>query len=54
LRGGKADAAMFAAAADAALRDATPRRDNAYKIELAKRAVIRALHLASTSGGDRS
>jgi hypothetical protein len=30
-----------------------PRRDNAYKVELAKRAVIRALLLASTTGGEK-
>jgi xanthine dehydrogenase YagS FAD-binding subunit len=53
LRGGKAEEARFAAAADAALRDAVPRRDNAYKIELARRAVIRALLLASNTGGEK-
>ena len=54
LRGNTLDDTTVAAAADAALRDATPRRDNAYKIELAKRAMIRALHLASTTGGEHS
>jgi xanthine dehydrogenase YagS FAD-binding subunit len=54
LRGSKADAATFAAAANAALREATPRRDNAYKIELAKRAMIRALQVASTTGGEKA
>jgi xanthine dehydrogenase YagS FAD-binding subunit len=50
LRGNTLDEKTLAAAANAALREATPRRDNAYKVELAKRAVIRALHLASTAG----
>lgn len=35
--------APFRAAAEAALAGAIPRRDNAFKIELAKRAVVRAL-----------
>lgn len=50
LRGKTLDEQTLAAAANAALREATPRRDNAYKIELAKRAVIRALHLARAAG----
>jgi xanthine dehydrogenase YagS FAD-binding subunit len=55
LRGKTLDEQTLAAAANAALRDATPRRDNAYKVELAKRAVIRALRLAaSVTGGDKS
>ncbi len=37
--------AAFAAAAEEALAGALPRRDNAFKIELAKRAIVRALHL---------
>jgi xanthine dehydrogenase YagS FAD-binding subunit len=41
---GKApSAATFRAAADAALRGAVPRRDNAFKVELAKRTLVRAL-----------
>lgn len=51
LTGAAADEATFGLAADAALRGAVPRRHNAYKIELAKRAVIRALKLASEAGG---
>jgi xanthine dehydrogenase YagS FAD-binding subunit len=35
--------ASFRAAAEAALRDAKPQRDNAFKVELAKRCLIRAL-----------
>ncbi|HEY4239631.1 MAG TPA: xanthine dehydrogenase family protein subunit M [Kofleriaceae bacterium] len=38
----------FRAAAEAALADAKPAPDNAFKVELAKRAIVRALHL---SGG---
>jgi len=37
------DAASFRAAADAALAGAVPRRNNAFKIELAKRTLVRAL-----------
>lgn len=34
---------LFRAAAAAALRDAQPRRDNSFKVELAKRCIVRAL-----------
>ncbi len=43
LEGKTAHEAAFRAAADAALRDAKPQRDNAFKVELAKRCLIRAL-----------
>jgi xanthine dehydrogenase YagS FAD-binding subunit len=43
LRGAVADAATFEHAADAALRDARPRRHNAFKIPLARQAIQRAL-----------
>jgi xanthine dehydrogenase YagS FAD-binding subunit len=43
LEGKPAHEASFRAAADAALRDAKPQRDNAFKVELAKRCLIRAL-----------
>jgi xanthine dehydrogenase YagS FAD-binding subunit len=43
LEGKAAHEATFRAAADAALRDAKPQRDNAFKVELAKRCLIRAL-----------
>ena len=33
----------FRAAADAALRGAVPYKDNAFKIDLAKRTLVRAL-----------
>jgi len=40
----------FRRAADQALVGAVPRRDNAYKIELAKRAIVRALRQAAETG----
>jgi xanthine dehydrogenase YagS FAD-binding subunit len=43
LAGKKAGADAFRAAAAAAVEGAIPRRDNAFKVELAKRAVVRAL-----------
>lgn len=43
LEGRAAHEATFRAAADAALRNARPQRDNAFKVELAKRCLIRAL-----------
>ncbi|PYR87753.1 MAG: FAD-binding molybdopterin dehydrogenase [Acidobacteria bacterium] len=48
LTGAAANKATFLNAADAALTGAVPRRHNAYKIELAKRAVVRALADALT------
>ena len=47
LTGGKADEATFRAAAEAALRDARPQRNNGFKIELAKRTLTRALATAA-------
>lgn len=43
LTGAAPDAAAFAAAAEAALADAVPRRHNGFKAELARRAIVRAL-----------
>jgi xanthine dehydrogenase YagS FAD-binding subunit len=43
----------FARAAEAALADARPSGDNAYKIELARRIVVRALTLAAAGTPDR-
>lgn len=43
LAGGRAGGALYRAAAEAALRGAVPRRYNAFKIELAKRTLVRAL-----------
>ena len=42
-RGRKADETAFRKAAEVALADARPSGDNAFKIELAKRMVVRAL-----------
>lgn len=48
LQGAPLTEATFTVAAEAALAGAVPRRDNAFKIELVRRALIRAL---STAGG---
>ena len=40
-------AAAFRAAAEASLRGASPRAHNAFKVELAKRAIVRALSEAA-------
>jgi xanthine dehydrogenase YagS FAD-binding subunit len=47
LVGARPDAALFWRAAEAALTDAKPSGDNAFKIELARRVVARALALAA-------
>jgi xanthine dehydrogenase YagS FAD-binding subunit len=47
LEGKPVQAASFPAAAEAALRDAKPRTENAFKVELAKRCLVRALTLAT-------
>ena len=47
LTGARADAAAFRHAAEAALADAKPSGDNLFKIELARRIVLRALTLAA-------
>jgi xanthine dehydrogenase YagS FAD-binding subunit len=47
LAGKPASEESFRAAADLALRDAKPLAHNAYKVELAKRAIVRALMRAS-------
>jgi xanthine dehydrogenase YagS FAD-binding subunit len=47
LIGKPADAAAFRKAADAALAQAKPHPDNAFKIELAKRCLVRTLKLAT-------
>ncbi|MGA7856942.1 MAG: xanthine dehydrogenase family protein subunit M [Terracidiphilus sp.] len=48
LNGRPADAASFRKAAEAALAGAKPRADNAFKVELARRCIVRALKLATT------
>jgi xanthine dehydrogenase YagS FAD-binding subunit len=47
LMGKAMDAAHFRTAAEAALKDAKPRTDNAFKVELAKRCLVRTLKLAT-------
>jgi xanthine dehydrogenase YagS FAD-binding subunit len=47
LTGKPATAASFRAAAEAALATAHPRTDNAFKVELAKRCLVRTLKLAT-------
>jgi xanthine dehydrogenase YagS FAD-binding subunit len=49
LEGCPATEPEFRAAAEIALRDARPRRDNGYKVELTKRAIVRALTIAYSS-----
>ena len=46
LQGKPANAATFRAAADAALHNAHPRKDNGFKVELAKRCLVRAMTMA--------
>ena len=48
LEGKPVNAAAFRTAAEAALAQARPRQENAYKVELAKRCLVRALTLATT------
>ncbi|WKA30296.1 FAD binding domain-containing protein [Bradyrhizobium roseum] len=48
LKGAAPEAANFREAAQAALADANPSGDNAFKIELARRVIARALSLAAT------
>jgi xanthine dehydrogenase YagS FAD-binding subunit len=53
LAGGKPDQAAFRRAAEAALADAKPSGDNQFKIELARRIVVRALTLAAAGTPER-
>ena len=53
LTGATPNAAAFRLAAEAALADARPSGDNAFKIELARRIVVRALTLAAAGTPDR-
>jgi len=48
LRRQRPDAARFGAVAEEAFRGAIPRRYNGFKIELGKRAVVRALSTAAS------
>jgi xanthine dehydrogenase YagS FAD-binding subunit len=47
LDGKSADETQFRAAAEAALREARPQSENGFKVELAKRCLVRALKLAT-------
>ena len=49
LLGRSADAPTFRLAAEAALKDAHPQSENAYKVELSKRCLVRALTTATRS-----
>jgi xanthine dehydrogenase YagS FAD-binding subunit len=49
LQGQTVSAASFRHAAEAALKDAQPQTDNGFKVELAKRCLVRALTLATTA-----
>jgi len=53
LSGARLEAPAFRRAAEAALADAQPSGDNAFKIELARRLVARALTLAAAGTPDR-
>jgi xanthine dehydrogenase YagS FAD-binding subunit len=53
LAGVRPDAALFARAAEAALAEAKPSGNNAFKIELARRTVVRALTLATAGTPER-
>ena len=48
LRNQAADEAAFRNAAEILVRDAQPRRYNAFKVELSRRAILRALREAAT------
>jgi xanthine dehydrogenase YagS FAD-binding subunit len=51
LIGKTAETATFQQAAEIALKEAKPLSDNAYKVELAKRAIRRALTVSAKGGG---
>jgi xanthine dehydrogenase YagS FAD-binding subunit len=53
LAGMRTDVSVFGRAAEAALADAKPSGNNAFKIELAKRVVVRALALAAAGTPER-
>jgi xanthine dehydrogenase YagS FAD-binding subunit len=48
LKGSSVDAASFRRAADEALKGARPASENGFKVELAKRCIVRALTLSTT------
>ncbi len=46
LKGKQAEQSVFEAAAELAMRDARPLEDNEYKVEMGKKAIVRALEMA--------
>src|SRR5205807_2296426 len=54
LTGAAPEEKTFQAAAEAAMKGAVPHKHNAYKIELAKRAIVRALTNAAQKAGSHS
>jgi xanthine dehydrogenase YagS FAD-binding subunit len=50
LVGQRPDPATFARAAQAALADARPRKHNAFKVELARRTIVRTLATVRVAG----
>jgi xanthine dehydrogenase YagS FAD-binding subunit len=54
LRGHRAETAQFREVAEMAFRDAAPYKDNGFKVELGKRAVLRALSMAASVQGTRT
>jgi xanthine dehydrogenase YagS FAD-binding subunit len=53
LAGARAEASVFHSAAAAALAEAKPSGDNGFKIELARRIVVRSLALAAAGTPER-
>jgi xanthine dehydrogenase YagS FAD-binding subunit len=53
LAGARADASLFRRAADAAVAQAKPSGNNGFKIELARRVIVRALTLATAGTPER-
>jgi xanthine dehydrogenase YagS FAD-binding subunit len=49
LEGHAPDRALFVKAAEAALRDARPQSENAFKVELSRRCIVRALTMSTRS-----
>ena len=49
LRGQRVSAAIFRKAAEAAMKDARPASENGFKVELAKRCIVRALTVSTQS-----
>jgi xanthine dehydrogenase YagS FAD-binding subunit len=53
LRGQAVTPELLARAGEAAVRGAQPQRDNAFKVELAQRAVVRALQTVIRKSGGK-